>query len=52
MKSKEMLSPYGITDVKELIYNPSFEQLFAEETSPAVEGYEKGTVTKYRRGGC
>jgi len=45
MKSEEMLSQYGITDVKELIYNPSFGQLFAEETSPAVEGYEKGTVT-------
>ena len=45
MKSKEMLEQYGITDVKELIYNPSYELLFAEETSPATEGFERGTVT-------
>lgn len=45
MKSKEMLNQYGITDVKELIYNPSYEQLFAEETSPANVGFERGTVT-------
>jgi phosphoenolpyruvate carboxykinase (ATP) len=45
MKSKKMLDQYGITDVKELIYNPSYEQLFAEETSPATEGFERGTVT-------
>ena len=45
MKSKEMLEQYGITDVKELIYNPSYELLFAEETSPASEGFERGTVT-------
>jgi len=45
MKSKKILDQYGITDVKELIHNPSYEQLFAEETSPATEGYERGTVT-------
>jgi ATP-dependent phosphoenolpyruvate carboxykinase len=27
------LSKYGITDVKEIIYNPSYEKLFAEETN-------------------
>ncbi len=45
MKSEEMLDRYGITDSRELIYNPSYEQLFAEETSPATEGFERGTVT-------
>jgi phosphoenolpyruvate carboxykinase (ATP) len=45
MKSKDILDQYGITDVKELIHNPSYEQLFAEETSPAIEGFERGTVT-------
>ncbi|HWR74462.1 MAG TPA: hypothetical protein VN276_02415, partial [Bacteroidales bacterium] len=45
MRSKEMLEQYGITDVKKLIYNPSYELLFAEETSPAAEGFERGTVT-------
>lgn len=39
------LSPYGIVDVEEIVYNPSFDQLFAEETNPDLEGYEKGVVT-------
>jgi phosphoenolpyruvate carboxykinase (ATP) len=45
MRSKELLNQYGITDTRELVYNPSYEQLFAEETSPANEGFERGTVT-------
>ena len=40
------LSKYGITDVKEIIHNPSYEQLFEEETNPNLEGYEKGQVTE------
>ena len=40
------LSDYGITDIKEIIYNPSFNILFAEETKPGLEGYEKGIITK------
>ena len=40
------LSKYGITDVKEIVYNPSYEQLFEEETKPGLEGFEKGQVTE------
>jgi len=40
------LSKYGITDVKEIVYNPSFEKLFEEETNPDLEGYEQGVVTE------
>ena len=40
------LASYGITDVKEIVYNPDYERLFNEETSPDLQGYEKGTVTK------
>ncbi len=40
------LSKYGITGVKEVIYNPSYDQLYADETNPALEGYEKGQVTE------
>ncbi|TRX57905.1 phosphoenolpyruvate carboxykinase (ATP) [Thalassomonas sp. M1454] len=40
------LSQYGINDTAEVVYNPSYELLFAEETKPGLEGYEKGTVTK------
>ena len=32
------LTKYGITDVKEIVHNPSYEVLFAEETTPALEG--------------
>lgn len=39
------LGKYGIADVKEVIYNPSYEQLFEEETKPGLEGFEKGQVT-------
>ncbi len=40
------LSKYGITGVKEIIHNPSYEELFAAETDPALEGFEKGQVTE------
>ena len=40
------LSKYGITDVKEIIHNPSYDVLFAEETKPELEGFEKGQVTE------
>ena len=40
------LSKYGITDVKEVLHNPSYDVLFAEETKPGLEGFEKGQVTE------
>ena len=40
------LSKYGITGVKEVVHNPSFEMLFEEETKPGLEGFEKGQVTE------
>jgi len=39
------LSKWGINNPKEIIYNPSFEELFAEETNPNLEGFEKGVLT-------
>ena len=39
------LAKYGIKDVKKVIYNPSYEELFKDETNPALTGYEKGIVT-------
>ena len=44
--SKIDLTKYGITDVKEVLHNPSYEVLFAEETDPSLEGYEKGQLTE------
>ncbi|WP_299577206.1 phosphoenolpyruvate carboxykinase (ATP) [uncultured Sunxiuqinia sp.] len=40
------LSKYGIVDVKEIVHNPSYEQLFEEEMNPALEGFEKGQLTE------
>lgn len=39
------LAEYGITDAAEIIYNPSYDLLFQEETAPDLKGYERGTVT-------
>ena len=36
------LSKYGITGATEIVYNPSYELLFEEETSSKNEGYEVG----------
>ena len=36
------LSKYGITGTKEIVYNPSFDMLFEEETKSDLEGFEKG----------
>ena len=36
------LSKYGITGATEVVYNPSYETLFEEETKKDLEGYEKG----------
>ena len=43
------LSKYGIQDVKEIIHNPSYDVLFAEETKPGLEGFEKGQVRSEER---
>ena len=44
--SKIDFEKYGITDVKEVVYNPSFEQLFADEMDHALTGYDKGQLTE------
>ena len=40
------LTQYGITGTTEVVYNPSYEMLFEEETKPGLEGYEKGQVSE------
>ena len=40
------LTKYGITGTTEIVYNPSYDELFAEETKPGLEGYEKGQVSE------
>lgn len=48
MKVKKLLADletYGITNPKELVYDPSYELLYAEEINPARSGYDVGRVT-------
>ncbi len=40
------LEKYGITGTTEIVYNPSYEQLFRDEMEPSLEGYEKGQVSE------
>ena len=40
------LSQYGINDVNQVFYNPSYEFLFKQETNPQLNGYEKGKLTE------
>ncbi len=40
------LSKYGIQDVQEIVFNPSYEQLFEEEMKPGLVGFEKGQLTE------
>ncbi|MCH5249524.1 MAG: phosphoenolpyruvate carboxykinase (ATP), partial [Lachnospiraceae bacterium] len=40
------LSKYGITGTTEIVYNPSYDQLFEEETKSNLEGFEKGQVSE------
>ena len=40
------LSKYGITGTTEIVYNPSYELLFEEETRPDLTGYDVGRVSE------
>ena len=40
------LSKYGITDVSEIIYNPSYEKLFEDEMDPSLTGYDVGRLSE------
>lgn len=42
----DYLQGLGIHDVSEIVYNPSYEQLFRDETSENLQGYERGVVTE------
>jgi phosphoenolpyruvate carboxykinase (ATP) len=40
------LSQYGISNVSEIVYNPSYDLLFEEETKAGLEGFELGKITE------
>ena len=43
---KSVLEKYGITGTTEVLYNPTYEVLFNEETKPGLTGYDKGQETE------
>ena len=43
---KSVLEKYGITGTTEVLYNPSYEVLFNEETKESLEGFDKGQETE------
>ena len=40
------LTQYGITGTTEIVHNPSYDELFKEETKESLVGFEKGQVTE------
>ena len=45
--TKLKLGQYGITGVSEVVYNPTYDQLYQEELRPDLEGYERGVLTEF-----
>ena len=45
MKAEELIK-YGIEGATEVLYNPTYEVLYNEETKPGLEGFDKGQVTE------
>src|SRR5574344_1439834 len=43
---KSVLAKYGITGTTEVVYNPSYEVLFEEETKECLTGFDKGQETE------
>ena len=46
-KTVEMsIEELGIKNVKQIVYNPSYDELYKEELDSSLEGYEKGFLTE------
>ena len=44
--NKSVLEQYGICGATEVVYNPSYEVLFEEETKETLTGFDKGQNTE------
>jgi len=45
MITDKELAIYGISKIIEIVYNPTYQQLFEAETDPSLTGFEVGKVT-------
>ena len=43
---KKSLESYGLKDVEEIYHNPTYEELFENETNSSLQGFEKGQLTE------
>lgn len=43
---RKSFEKYNIFQPKEIIYNPTYEELYEEELHPSLEGYEAGQLTE------
>lgn len=41
------LEKYGITDVQEVVHNPSYDFLYEEELKSGLNGFEKGVLSEF-----
>ncbi len=48
IKSMVSLEKYGIKDVVDTIYNPSYDLLYNEEINTNLKGFEKGQISDPR----
>jgi phosphoenolpyruvate carboxykinase (ATP) len=44
---KLKLEQYGITAINNVVYNPSYQQLYEEEMNPELEGFEVGVESEF-----
>jgi len=42
----EQLNKVGLKNIKEIIYNPSYDELYKEELDPSLVGFEKAYKTE------
>ena len=43
---EKFLSSIGISDVKSIVHNPSYDQLYEDELKPDLEGFARGQLTE------
>lgn len=47
ISEKLKLEQYGLRNIGEIVYNPTYEQLYKEELDPSLTGYEKGIESEF-----
>ncbi|MGW8316533.1 MAG: phosphoenolpyruvate carboxykinase (ATP) [Bacteroidales bacterium] len=47
ISEKLKLEQYGIQQIGEIVYNPTYEQLYKEELDPSLEGFETGIESEF-----